>query len=142
MIAGSFDTDDDGLRGVDPAQWYVASYLAVVIAAIGLVMVPVHLAAYGERGVLRRFGAAGFPPCSFALAQLVLGVEMTLVASAVLLAVAAPVYGLPPITTPLTVLEAVLAGALATDEPETVDTTQHARAIFLTLSRARVAMRR
>jgi len=113
VIAGSFDADDEAFGGVDPSQWYVASYLAVVIAAIGLVMVPVHLAAYRERGVLRRFAAAGFPRWSFALAQLVMGVLITLVASAVLLAVAAPVYGLPPVTTPLTVVVAVVAGALA-----------------------------
>ena len=32
-------------------------------------MVPVHVAAYRERGVLRRFAAAGFPRWSFALAS-------------------------------------------------------------------------
>lgn len=113
VIAGSFDSDDDGFGGVDPAQWYVASYLAVVIAAIGLVMVPVHLAAYRERGVLRRFAAAGFPRWSFLIAQLVVGLVLTLVASAVLLAVAAPVYGLPAVQDPATVAAALLLGALA-----------------------------
>ncbi|MDQ3627398.1 MAG: ABC transporter permease [Actinomycetota bacterium] len=113
VIAGSFDSDDDGFGGVEPSQWYVASYLAVVIAAIGLVMVPVHLAAYRERGVLRRFAAAGFPRWSFLLAQLVVGLVLTLVASAVLLAVAAPVYGLPAVQDPLPVAAALLLGALA-----------------------------
>ena len=46
----------------------MASYLTVVIAATGLVMLPVHLASYRERGVLRRFAAAGFPRWSFAVA--------------------------------------------------------------------------
>lgn len=113
VIAGSFQADDDGFGGVEPAQWYVASYVAVVIAAIGLVMVPVHLAAYRERGVLRRFTAAGFPPWAFAVAQLLVGVVLTVVASAVLLAVAAPVYGLPPVQDPVAVVAAVLLGALA-----------------------------
>lgn len=113
VIAGSFDSSDDGFGGVEPSQWYVASYLAVVIAAIGLVMVPVHLAAYRERGVLRRFAAAGFPRWSFATAQLAVGLVLTLVACAVLLAVAAPVYGLPPVEEPLAVAAAVLLGALA-----------------------------
>lgn len=113
VIAGSFADGDDGFPGVDPSDWYVASYLAVVIAAIGLVMVPVHLAAYRERGVLRRFAAAGFPRWSFALAQLVVGVLLTLVASAVLLAFAAPVYGLPPVEDPVTVAAGLLLGALA-----------------------------
>ena len=49
----------------------------MVIAATGLVMLPVHLASYRERGVLRRFAAAGFPRWSFAIAQLVVGLITT-----------------------------------------------------------------
>src|ERR1700727_3014509 len=96
IIGGSFGTKPDpGFAGRDPAHWYVASYLTVVIAATGLVMLPVHLASYRERGVLRRFAAAGFPRWSFAIAQLIVGLLTTAVACALLLAVAAPVYGLP-----------------------------------------------
>ena len=114
VIAGSFGADDaEAFDGLDPAQWYVASYLAVVIAAIGLVMVPVHVAAYRERGVLRRFAAAGFPGWSFAAATIAVGVLLTLVASGVLLAVAAPVYGLPPVISPLWTIAGMLAGAVA-----------------------------
>jgi ABC-2 type transport system permease protein len=114
VIAGAFGADDKpSFAGVDPSQWYVASYLAVVIAAIGLVMVPVHLAGYRERGVLRRFTAAGFPRWSFAVAQLVVGVVLTLVASAVLLLVASVTYGLPPVESPLATIGAVLLGAVS-----------------------------
>jgi ABC-2 type transport system permease protein len=74
IIGGSFGTTPTvAFDGVNPSHWYVASYLTVVIAATGLIMVPVHLASYRERGVLRRFAAAGFPRWSFALAQLVTG---------------------------------------------------------------------
>jgi ABC-2 type transport system permease protein len=45
--------------------------------------------------VLRRFAAAGFPRFSFALAEVVTGLVAITVGSVVLLAVAAPVYGLP-----------------------------------------------
>lgn len=114
VIAGSFGADDaHSFAFVNPSQWYVASYLAVVIAAIGLVMVPVHLAGYRERGVLRRFAAAGFPRWSFAAAQLIVGVILTLVASAVLLVVAGLVYGLPPVHNPVATAAAVLLGAVA-----------------------------
>jgi ABC-2 type transport system permease protein len=114
VIAGSFGAEDaDGFGGLDPAQWYVSSYLAVVAAAVGLVMVPVHVAAYRERGVLRRFAAAGFPRWSFALASLVVGTLLTLVGSVVLLAFAAPVYGLPPVHRPLWTVAGVQVGALA-----------------------------
>ena len=99
--------------GVDPSDWYVASYVTVVIAATGLVMVPVHLASYRERGVLRRFAAAGFPRWSFAIAQLAVGLGTTALASAVLLAVAAPVYGVPPLHEGWRVLAALVLGAVA-----------------------------
>ncbi len=96
IIGGSFGTTPTvAFDWVNPSQWYVASYLTVVIAATGLIMVPVHLASYRERGVLRRFAAAGFPRWSFALAEVVTGLVAIIVGSVTLLAVAAPVYGLP-----------------------------------------------
>ena len=98
IIGGSFGTaPDPGFENINPAHWYVASYLTVVIAATGLVMLPVHMALYRERGVLRRFAAAGFPRWSFAIAQLVMGLATIVLAAALLLAVAAPVYGIPPV---------------------------------------------
>jgi ABC-2 type transport system permease protein len=98
IIGGAFGTTPNAaFDWVNPSHWYVASYLTVVIAATGLIMVPVHLASYRERGVLRRFAVAGFPRWSFALAQAVTGLAAIAVGSAVLLAVAAPVYGLPSV---------------------------------------------
>jgi ABC-2 type transport system permease protein len=114
IIGGSFGPDDaDAFFGVDPSDWYVASYVTVVIAATGLVMVPVHLASYRERGVLRRFAAAGFPRWSFAVAQLVVGLITTALASAVLLLVAAPVYGVPTLHDGWRVVGALVLGAVA-----------------------------
>jgi ABC-2 type transport system permease protein len=114
IIGGSFGTDPDpDFAGARPSQWYVASYLTVVIAATGLVMLPVHLASYRERGVLRRFAASGFPRWSFAVAQLVVGLLTTAVAAGLLLAVAAPVYGVPAVHMPWRVVAGLTAGALA-----------------------------
>ena len=114
VIGGSFGADDvDAFSGVDPSDWYVASYVTVVIAATGLVMVPVHLASYRERGVLRRFAAAGFPRWSFAVAQLVVGLATTAMASAILLLVAAPVYGVPHLQSGWRVVGALALGAVA-----------------------------
>src|SRR6202047_1313502 len=96
IIGGAFGTaPNPGFDNTNPSHWYVASYLTVVIAAVGLVMLPVHLASYRERGVLRRFAAAGFPRWSFAVAQLVAGLITTAVACALLLAGAPPVSALP-----------------------------------------------
>jgi ABC-2 type transport system permease protein len=114
IIGGSFGTDPDlAFGGANPAHWYVASYLTVVIAATGLIMLPVHLASYRERGVLRRFAAAGFPRWSFALAQMVVGLVAIAVSAVILLVVAAPVYGVPPVHALWRVVAGVVLGALA-----------------------------
>lgn len=114
IIGGSFGTEpDDAFDGTNPSHWYVASYLTVVIAATGLIMVPVHLASYRERGVLRRFAAAGFPRWSFALAQLVVGFVAIIASSLILLAVAAPVYGIPTLHQAPRVIIAFVLGAVA-----------------------------
>jgi ABC-2 type transport system permease protein len=113
IIGGSFGTEPDEAFPVNPAHWYVASYFTVVIGATGLIMLPVHIASYRERGVLRRFAAAGFPRWSFAFAQLAMGLTAIAVSGAALLAVAAPVYGVPAIDDPLRVVAGVLVGSVA-----------------------------
>lgn len=113
IIGGSFGTSPDEAFPVNPSHWYVASYFTVVIGATGLIMLPVHIASYRERGVLRRFAAAGFPRWSFALAQLLVGLVAIAVAGATLLAVAAPVYGIPEMQNPLRVVTGVATGAVA-----------------------------
>jgi hypothetical protein len=57
---------DMEIHGVERSQLvaiagYVAAYIGVVVTAIGLVMLPVHLASYRERGVLRRFDVSRYP---------------------------------------------------------------------------------
>jgi len=114
VIGGSFSgSDREGFGGAEPSQWYVASYFTVVVAATGLVMLPVHIASYRERGVLRRFAAAGFPRWSFAASQLVVGLLTVAVAAVVLLLVAAPVYGIPEVHDLGRVVAGTLVGSLA-----------------------------
>lgn len=96
IIGGSFGTKaDSAFDWTNPSHWYVASYFTVVIAATGLVMVPVHLASYRERGILRRFAVADFPTWSFAVAEVVTGLVAIAIGGAALLAVAAVTFGLP-----------------------------------------------
>jgi ABC-2 type transport system permease protein len=113
IIGGSFGTEPDEAFPVNPSHWYVASYFTVVIGATGLIMLPVHIASYRERGVLRRFAASGFPRWSFALAQLAIGLIAITVAGVLLLAVAAPVYGIPNVESPLRVVAGIAAGSVA-----------------------------
>jgi ABC-2 type transport system permease protein len=49
------------LSGVGGRNYYVPAYVGLVAASIGLIGLPVHLAAYRERGVLRRFRASNVP---------------------------------------------------------------------------------
>src|SRR3954451_14991945 len=115
LIIGSwFGTDSAPSFGnAKPSHWDVASYLTVVFAAAGLIMTPVHLASYRERGVLRRFAAAGFPRWSFVAAQLAVGLLAVAAACAILLVVAAPVYGVPAMHLPGRAIAGLVLGALA-----------------------------
>lgn len=113
IIGGSFGTTPDDAFPVNPSHWYVASYFTVVIGATGLIMLPVHIASYRERGVLRRFGASGFPRWSFAAAELAMGLIAIAISGAVLLAVAAPVYGVPSVSDLARVTAGVLAASIA-----------------------------
>ena len=113
IIGGSFGTEPDEVFPVNPSHWYVASYFTVVIGATGLIMLPVHIASYRERGVLRRFAASGFPRWSFALAQLAIGLTAIAIAGLLLLAVAAPVYGVPSVESPLRVVAGIAVASVA-----------------------------
>lgn len=74
--------------GVGPLDFYTPSYIGLVIASLGLIGLPVHLAAYRERGVLRRFQAARMPARAVILAQLAV-VFAAVLAGATLLVVLA-----------------------------------------------------
>ncbi len=113
IIGGSFGTEPDEVFPVNPSHWYVASYFTVVIGATGFIMLPVHIASYRERGVLRRFAASGFPRWSFALAQLSIGLIAIAIGGFALLAVAAPVYGVPDMESPLRVVAGIAMGSVA-----------------------------
>ena len=114
IIGGAFGTTPDrAFEWRNPAHWYVASYFTVVIGATGLIMLPVHIASYRERGVLRRFAASGFPRWSFALAQLAIGLVAIAIAGLLLLAVAAPVYGVPDVESPVRVAAGIAVGSVA-----------------------------
>lgn len=96
IIAGSFgNTPDPEFGGVAPTEHYVVGYLGVVLAQLGLVSLPVHLAAYRELGVLRRYRAAGISGPTLIAGQVLLGAVLGLAACALVLGVSGAVYGIP-----------------------------------------------
>lgn len=113
VLGGVFDPDDPAFEGIDPAEWFVAAYIGVVIAAIGLIMLPVHLAGYREQGVLRRFRVSHFPGWALPFAHFVVGLVMVAVGTGVLLAVAALSYGIPPVDDLTGTVVGLLLGASA-----------------------------
>jgi ABC-2 type transport system permease protein len=113
VLGGVFEEGDPDFEGAAPSDYYVAAYIAVVIAAIGLVMLPVHLASYRERGVLRRFEVSRYPRWALPAAWILVAMATTAVAVAVLLVVGGLVYGLPEPDDLLGVIVGTALGAFA-----------------------------
>jgi ABC-2 type transport system permease protein len=93
VLAGVFGSEPDpdfgGVAGID---YYVPGYLAVVIASIGLIGLPVHLASLREQGVLRRLRASSVSVASVFGAQAVVNLTMATLGGTVLLVAAGLVY--------------------------------------------------
>jgi ABC-2 type transport system permease protein len=92
VLAGVFGEPDTALGGFSGIDYYVPGYLAVVIASVGLIGLPVHLASLRERGVLRRLRASSVSMTSVLAAQTAVHVAMAALGGAVLLATASLVY--------------------------------------------------
>jgi len=115
VLGGVFgtDTDDSGFEYVNPSHFYVASYFGVVLAAIGLMMLPSHVATYRERGVLRRYDTAGFARWVFPTVQYLCGLTFTLLGFMSLLITAWLAYGIPSMDDPVRTLLGLAAGTMA-----------------------------
>lgn len=75
-------------RGVTPANYYTAASVAGIVAALGLMTLPITLAGYRERGILRRFHASSVSVLTLVAAQLTLAL-VTFAGGALVLAVVA-----------------------------------------------------
>jgi ABC-2 type transport system permease protein len=93
VLSGVFGTEaEEEWGGTTPANYYVAAYIGTVIAALALVSIPVHLASYRERGILRRFTASSVSPQAILVSQLVVGFLLATVGSIVLIIAATLIY--------------------------------------------------
>ena len=72
----------------------------MVLAGIGLITLPVHLAAYRHQGVVRRFRVSLFPRWALPVAQMIVGVVMTAIGIVALLVVAGLAYGVHAVEDP------------------------------------------
>lgn len=113
VLAGVFASDAGpeflGLSGTD---YYIAAYLTVPVAAVTLIGLPVALAGYRERGVLRRLRASGLSQLTVVGAQMLVTALLVVVGAGLVVAVAAPVYGLPPVQNLVGVVGAFVLGVV------------------------------
>jgi ABC-2 type transport system permease protein len=75
-------------RGVTPTEYYTAASVAVIVAALGLMTLPINLVGYRERGILRRLRASSVSAGTLVASQLTLAL-VTFVAGTVVMGVVA-----------------------------------------------------
>lgn len=99
------------LGGVGALDTLVPGYMALVIATMGLMVLPVHLAGYREQGVLRRQRATPLSSTVLLASHVVVAMIVTVVGVGVLVAVGMAAFDLNPPTNPVWALVALLISA-------------------------------
>ena len=111
ILAGVFGSvPDPEFAGVRPNEHYVIGYMGVVIAQMGLVTLPAHIATHRELGVLRRYRASGVGAGAMVASQAAVGAILGAVGALVVLVVGGAVYGVPAPDDPLMVVGWLAAG--------------------------------
>lgn len=91
-------------------EFFAPSVLAISVAVLGLQSLPVGLATYREKGILRRFAVTPARPSAVLAAQLVINAAGALLGAALLVVVAVAGFGLPLPRHPLAFTLALLLG--------------------------------
>jgi ABC-2 type transport system permease protein len=113
ILAGVFGTQPDaGYAMRRPDDYYVAASIGVPIIALALVGLPVAIASYRERGVLQRFEAFGISRAKVVGAQAIVTCALVALGAVVVLALAAPTYGIPNVAHPARTVLGVAAGTV------------------------------
>lgn len=114
VLAGVFGTEpDDGFAMRRPDDYYVVASIGIPALALTLIGLPVALASYRERGVLRRLEAFGVPAVAVVAAQAVVCCLLVVLGAVVVLAVAAPTYGVPAVADPAATAVALGVGLIS-----------------------------
>lgn len=79
-------------EGLGPIDFYTPSYVGLVVATVGVLSLPVHLAAYREQGVLRRFRASALPATTIIGAHVLVAFAMGVVGAMLLVALSTMGY--------------------------------------------------
>ncbi len=100
-------------RGVRPIDYYVPAYIGLVIASIGLMALPVHVAGYRDQGILRRFHASSAPVWMVLGAQVLVSLVLATLGGLLLVLVASIVYGVEFPRSAIGLVPAFLLSALS-----------------------------
>ena len=94
VLNGVFGNQPDPLvyEGLGAVNFYTPAYVALVVATVGVLSVPVHLAGYREQGVLRRFRASALPPATLVAAHIIIAVAVGTAGAVLLTALSAIGY--------------------------------------------------
>jgi ABC-2 type transport system permease protein len=115
VFGNEADTGDGGMvvfRGVGPLDYYIPAYFALVMMAIGTVALPVHLAGYRERGILRRLRASSISIWSVLGSQLIVSFIIAVIGSLLILVMGLLVYSPNIPQSPGLIIPAFLLGLL------------------------------
>jgi ABC-2 type transport system permease protein len=92
---GNSPPDPSVWQGLPAMHFYLPAYVGLVLASVGLIALPVHLAAYRERGVLRRFLASPIPVAALLVAQLAVALVIGAVGCVVVVVLGMTAYDVP-----------------------------------------------
>ena len=114
VMAGVFGNTPDPTGkvwgGAGPMDYLVPGFLGLVMASIGFISLPIHLAGYRERGVLRRFRSSSVPPWSLLVSQVCVSSMIAVVGGAAIVALGMSLGGAHG---PVSALGVLLAFALS-----------------------------
>ncbi len=115
VIFGSiFGNDSSGMfGGFGSVDNSVPGYMGMIIGTLGMIGLPVSLASYREKGILRRFRATPLNPGVVLWAQVAVSVIMQLVGIGLLVVAARILYDLRLPAAPVAMVPAVLLGGLS-----------------------------
>ncbi len=94
VMGGVFgnESDPDVYRNVGAMDYYIPAYIALVVASVGLISLPTHLATNRELGVLKRYRASGLPTTIVATSQIIVTLVIGAVSAVLLVLVGIPVH--------------------------------------------------
>jgi ABC-2 type transport system permease protein len=115
VMAGVFGNTPDPViyRGVGPTDAMVPAYIGVVIASIGLIGLPVHLASYRERGVLRRLRASSVSVWSVLVPQVIVSFVIAALGGVLLVTAASLAYDVHMLKSAALLIAAFVLGTLS-----------------------------